>query len=165
MGKSDRQSYLSNNPLKGHAYRQAGFTLIELLVVIAVIGVLATVLIVVIDPVKQLQRARDTKRKADVAKIQQALEMYRSDTGGYPDATSLQNCGDSVDLQNNGVKYLTGVPCDPTTNSAYLYTPDSNTPPISYTIVACLENSSDSQADKTKDSSCSTPASYTQTNP
>lgn len=56
--------------------RNIGFTLIELLVVVGVIGILAYVLIAVINPVAQLQKGRDLQRKSDLKQIQSALEHY-----------------------------------------------------------------------------------------
>lgn len=53
-----------------------GFTLIELLVVISVIGVLATVVAVGINPLKQMQKGRDAGKKSDLAQIKEALHEY-----------------------------------------------------------------------------------------
>ncbi|KKR11993.1 MAG: hypothetical protein UT39_C0001G0048 [Candidatus Woesebacteria bacterium GW2011_GWA1_39_21] len=63
---------------------QAGFTLIELLIVMAILGVLAVVVLVAINPVQQLARTRDAGRKAGVAQIGRALEAYyTSHSGSY----------------------------------------------------------------------------------
>lgn len=51
-----------------------GFTLIELLVVMAIIGILAGIVVVSVNPARA--RARDTKRKADLKTLQNALESY-----------------------------------------------------------------------------------------
>lgn len=61
-----------------------GFTLIELLIVIAVIGVLAAVVLVAIDPVEQLGRGRDAGRKSSVAQLGRALEAYFTVNNVYP---------------------------------------------------------------------------------
>ena len=53
-----------------------GFTLIELLIVMAIIGVLAVVVLVAINPVQQLARTRDTGRKSTIAQLGRALEAY-----------------------------------------------------------------------------------------
>ncbi len=47
--------------------KQKGFTLIELLVVIAIIGLLATIVVLALG--NTLKKARDTKRKSDLAQI------------------------------------------------------------------------------------------------
>jgi len=64
---------------------ERGFTLVELMVVIVIIGLLAT--IVAINVIPAGDRARVDKAKADIATIEQALEMYRLNNLNYP-ATS-----------------------------------------------------------------------------
>jgi len=59
-----------------------GFTLIELLIVIAVIGVLAAVVLVAIDPIEQLARGRDTGRKSTNVELGRALEANFTNSGG-----------------------------------------------------------------------------------
>src|SRR5476651_1603699 len=67
---------------------EAGFTLLELLVVIAIIGILASGLMLILDPVGQLNKANDARRKSDLSSIQKALEQVYSDTGKYPTNTA-----------------------------------------------------------------------------
>lgn len=62
--------------------RNAGFTLIELLIVMAILGVLAVVVLVAINPVQQLARTRDAGRKSGVAQIGRALTAYYTARGG-----------------------------------------------------------------------------------
>jgi len=64
-----------------------GFTLIELLLVITIIGVLATLLAAALNNARE--QSRDTRRLADINKIQQALELYYYDQGRYPPGSSL----------------------------------------------------------------------------
>jgi len=59
-----------------------GFTLVELLVVISIIGLLSTIAIVSLGSARQ--KARDTKRIADMKQVSTALEQYYADKGGYP---------------------------------------------------------------------------------
>jgi len=131
-----------------------GFTLIELLIVIAIIGVLATLLMVNFIGVRQ--RARDAQRKSDVRQIQAALEIYRSDNQTYPPLagngsfSTNNSCGQSLKDPTGASTYMTKIPCDPTSGS-YTY---SLTASGGYTLVACLENGSDSQKDASKDASC-----------
>lgn len=62
--------------------REAGFTLVELMVVIVIIGLLATV--VVINVLPSQDRAMVEKARADIALLEQAVEMYRLDLLVYP---------------------------------------------------------------------------------
>ena len=59
-----------------------GFTLVELMVVIVIIGLLATVVVTNVLPL--LDRGNSEKARADVALIEQALDMYRLDNFTYP---------------------------------------------------------------------------------
>lgn len=83
--------------------RSKGFTLIELLIVIAVLGVLATVILVVLDPVEQLARSRDAGRKSTVDQLGGTLQAYYTTRAAsatpFPTAnatwiTSLQAAGE-----------------------------------------------------------------------
>ena len=66
--------------------KRKGFTLIELLIVIAIIGMLASVLVVSINPAGQLAKARDTDREADLISILAAVYQYTSEhSGDLPD--------------------------------------------------------------------------------
>jgi len=66
-----------------------GFTLIELLIVMAILGVLAVVVLVAINPVEQLARARDTGRISGVTQIGRAVQAYyTSHNGCFPGNTT-----------------------------------------------------------------------------
>lgn len=64
--------------------RRSGFTLIELLIVIGIIGTLASVTIVAINPNKQLLSAKDAARLNMVRALQNALSQYSIDNGSFP---------------------------------------------------------------------------------
>jgi prepilin-type N-terminal cleavage/methylation domain-containing protein len=55
---------------------KTGFTLIEILIVIAIIPILATLVIVAINPTKQFADARNSQRVNDVNNIQAAIQQY-----------------------------------------------------------------------------------------
>lgn len=63
-------------------HKKHTFTLIEMLIVIVIIGILASALIPRLNDVQG--RARDTRRKADLSSMVNALEIYFADYGSYP---------------------------------------------------------------------------------
>ncbi|RJF92938.1 type II secretion system major pseudopilin GspG [Sphingomonas cavernae] len=65
--------------------REHGFTLVELMVVIVIIGLLTT--IVVINVLPSQDKAMGKKAEADIALLEQAIEMYRLDNLTYPTAS------------------------------------------------------------------------------
>src|SRR5687767_16038102 len=62
--------------------REEGFSLVELMVVIVILGLLATIVIINVMPAAD--RAANTKARADIATLEQALQMYRLDHLTYP---------------------------------------------------------------------------------
>ena len=96
---------------RGPALREAGFTLVELMVVIVIIGLLATVVIINVLPATD--KAAITKAKADVATLEQGVEMYRLNKLRYPRG--------SEGLQAISAEgYVKRLPKDPWGN-AYVY--------------------------------------------
>lgn len=102
---------------------EEGFTLVELMVVIVIIGLLAT--IVALNVLPSGDKARVEKAKADIATIEQGLEMYRLQNSNYPTTTqglaaltSAPAGADASKYQAGG--YLKKLPNDPW-GRAYLY--------------------------------------------
>lgn len=58
-----------------------GFTLIELLIVIAVLGVLAAVVLVAIDPLEQFAKGRDAGRKTSVSTLGRSVQALYTTQG------------------------------------------------------------------------------------
>ncbi|MCX6816486.1 MAG: type II secretion system protein [Candidatus Beckwithbacteria bacterium] len=61
-----------------------GFTLIELLVVITLIGILAVAVLSALNPIEQINKARDAGRRSDAAQIMSALDRYFASTEEFP---------------------------------------------------------------------------------
>lgn len=62
---------------------RSGFSLVELLMAMAIVGVLAGLVIVAINPTKQMADARNTQRKFDVNTLLNAFSQYSVDSGGF----------------------------------------------------------------------------------
>jgi prepilin-type N-terminal cleavage/methylation domain-containing protein len=75
--------------------REEGFTLIELLIVIAILGTLAVVVLLALNPVQQLARTRDAGRVSAVTQLGHAIEAFATTRGGvYPTVDGgAPNCG------------------------------------------------------------------------
>lgn len=112
-----------------------GFTLVEVLLVIGIIAVLASVVIIAINPAKQLAQSRNTQRWSNVNTILNAIHQYAIDhNGNLPSGVTLVN----QEICNNGVAtttcassvladirvltdnetYFTAIPVDPSCPSA-----------------------------------------------
>ena len=52
-----------------------GFTLVELLIVLAIIGILAALVMTVLNPIEFMKKARDSRRMIDLQSLNKALNL------------------------------------------------------------------------------------------
>ncbi|MBV7257812.1 type II secretion system major pseudopilin GspG [Pacificimonas sp. WHA3] len=101
-----------------------GFTLVELMVVIAILGLLTTFVVLNVLPAQGV--AEREKARADIAVIEQALQMYRIDNRSFPSTAdglaALQQApaGLARPERYRAGGYVQRLPTDPWGN-AYLY--------------------------------------------
>ena len=81
---------------------QKGFTLIELLIVIAILGILAAVVLVAINPAQRIAEANDTKAKSNVSVVATAIESCFTNQPTVDAGTYRNNCSTPLLLQTNG---------------------------------------------------------------
>jgi type IV pilus assembly protein PilA len=102
-----------------------GFTLLEVLLVVAIIAILAGIVIIAINPNKQLGDTRNAQRQADVTTILNGVYQYALDNNGTIPTTITTTatdvcatggtCTALIDLSVVTAieKYLTAMPRDP----------------------------------------------------
>jgi prepilin-type N-terminal cleavage/methylation domain-containing protein len=121
--------------------KSSGFTLLEILLVIGIIAILAGIVIVAINPSKQLATVRNTERKSDLKQLYNAITQYYIDNSAYPSTISTTtlnevcntgsvsatttalngaSCGTLANLSVLVPTYLTAIPTDPTGTSSLL---------------------------------------------
>lgn len=105
-------------------FSKRGFTLVELLVVIAILSGLALMAVAIINPVDQLNKAKDAQRKQDLGQIKNALDTYYDDNHCYPQTIPFGSSWETAETV-----YMKKVPQDPDCNKTgycYGYQIDTN---------------------------------------
>src|SRR3989338_7780306 len=66
---------MCNDP-SNNSMRRSAFSLIELLVVIAIVATLASILVLILNPIEYIRRGRDAQRLKDYTLIHNAVNLY-----------------------------------------------------------------------------------------
>jgi prepilin-type N-terminal cleavage/methylation domain-containing protein len=122
--------------------RECGFTLLEILLVVAAIGILAGIVIVAVNPSKQLGDTSNAQRRSDVNAVMNAVYQYALDNNGaFPSGlvatattpsmlgTATSGCNTictatttaaaCLNLTNDLTPtYIVGIPMDPLSGTA-----------------------------------------------
>jgi prepilin-type N-terminal cleavage/methylation domain-containing protein len=64
--------------------KEKGFTLIELIIVMAILGLLAVIVLVLVNPVERLAQARDSNRMTSITQLGHSLQAYYTTNSAYP---------------------------------------------------------------------------------
>lgn len=72
-----------------HLGSEHGFTLMELLIVVALIALIATAVLVLLNPWAQIAKGQDSKRKQELTQLNKVLEDWYNDKGCYPKPTDI----------------------------------------------------------------------------
>lgn len=138
-------------PTKTHS----GFTLAELLIVITIIVILALALLLGLNPMAQILKGFDARRKADLSSIKIAVENYYADHDCYPvfpltDADGRPSYACDSDFLK---PYLAAMPCDPSSHKPYtIYlSPPGDACPQQYAVYAQIYSFFDKQANSIPD--------------
>jgi type IV pilus assembly protein PilA len=136
--------------MKNQQINSQGFTLIEILVVIGMIAILATIVIVAINPSRQFASGRNTQRTSNVNAILNAIGQNIADNHGTFTCPGVTITASSTDISSSGIDlvpclvptYLSSIVTDPAKgyynstssyDTRYYVSQDSNS---RYTVIA-----------------------------
>lgn len=104
--------------------KNKGFTLVELMVVIGILTVILAIVLIAVNPSRQLSKANDTQRRSDVSAILSAVYQYAVDNkGALPaaitsTATDMKSATGGANICSDLVAtYIAALPVDPSTGS------------------------------------------------
>lgn len=119
-----------------------GFTLVEILIALTVLSVLFVVAFLIVP--KQLMKARDAVRKAQLDSYKKSVDEYYQNNECYP--RTVPSCGNPLVLGDMTIK--DSLPCDPGTGFSYIYVTDLSQCPKWFQIYTNLEIEDDKIIEK-----------------
>ena len=161
-----------------------GFTLIELVIVIGILAILATVVVLVLNPAQMLAQARDSQRMSDLGTIKSAIALYLATAdspavgatskgtvstacwfgttcttacSGVSTSTAVDGTGwVNVNLTGTtGSSPLSALPLDPSPTATYQYTYIGDATNLTFELNANLESTKYSGLEATDGGNCS----------
>ncbi len=122
------------------ATRKKGYTLVEVLITVSLLVIIMAAVLFGLNPMMQIFKGYDGRRKADLYSLKNAFEAYFADHDCYPPEDILDNCG-GTQLD----PYLKYIPCDPQDGTPYKLNvvPQDSVCPLQYAIYSKLLNPKD----------------------
>ncbi len=137
---------------------KSAFTLLEIVIIITLIALIVVAAFVLLNPLGQIQKTFDGKRKTELAQLRKVLEEWYNDKNCYPRPDQIcynapqaipggtyfcQICGNESTSPSFS-PYLTKILCDPEhPTKKYLYQVDNVNCPRWYKIYTKLNNKKD----------------------
>ena len=160
-----------------------GFTLIELVIVIGILAILATVVVLVLNPAQMLAQARDSQRMSDLGSVKSAIALYLATAdspavGATSKGTVSTACwfgtgcttacsGISTSTAVNGTGWvnvnltgttggspLSALPLDPSQTATYQYAYIGDATNLTFELNANLESTKYSGLEATDGGNC-----------
>ncbi len=118
-----------------------------MIIVVGIISILSVAILTIINPLEQLQKANDSKRKSDISQLKNALELYYQDAGVYPPNPGPSDYrikgldGNPVDWGTSWKPFISILPKDPNSSKTYVYF--SSSAGQAYWLYASLDRETD----------------------
>ncbi|MDE2026619.1 MAG: type II secretion system protein GspG, partial [Patescibacteria group bacterium] len=122
-----------------------GLSFLQFVIVFGLFSIIASLVIVVTNPLQKIQSADDTIRKNDIKNLQKMLEEYYRDRTRYPSSKDYKIVDFKTNLPiawgNAWIPYMNFLPKDPNSSRNYVYYSTNNNQ--TYYLYAALEDISD----------------------